>query len=111
MSRTPNPDKLNRADYITRTKEVQTYVVSYVPTGKKVVEELTVTVCASDTVGKRLAMKQAKALGKIISCEHTNTEKKLVGMTLEKFYADAVELNFGDSSDLEPESESESEDK
>ena len=103
MSRTLNPNKLNRADYITRTKEVQTYVISYVPTGKKVVEDLTVTVCASDTIGKRLAMKQAKELGKIIACEHTKTEKKLVGMTLEKFYADAIELDFDNLSESESE--------
>jgi len=94
MSRKPNSDKLNRADYITRTRETHTYIISYVPEGKKIVEDMEITVSGSDTIARRLAMKQVKAFGKIIACEHVKVEKKLVGMPLEKFYADAEELNF-----------------
>jgi hypothetical protein len=102
MSRKPNPDKLNRADYITRTKETHTYNVSYVPEGQKIVEDKEITVSGSETIARRNAMKQAKAYGKVIACEHINTQKKLVGMKLEKFYSEAEELEF--------ETESESED-
>lgn len=105
MSRKPNPDKLNRADYITRTRETHTYIISYVPEGKKIVEDMEVTVSGSDTIARRLATKQVKAFGKIIACEHTKTEKKLVGMPLDKFYSEAEELDFDTDNESVNESE------
>ena len=85
MGRKPNPDKVSRADLITRTIEFHTFRVKILPEGADTVSYMNKNGIGTVDKARRNVMKDCRKYGVVIDIEHTETRSGLYGMTPEKF--------------------------
>lgn len=85
MGRKPNPDKVSRANLITRTIEFHTFRVKILPEDAEKVEYIDLNGIGSEDQARREVVKKAKEHGTVIDVVHVAVRSGLYGMTPERF--------------------------
>lgn len=103
MPRKANPDKVSRANLVTRTVEFHTFKVKILPNGAETVIYKEENGVGAVDAARRAVMRKCKAEGTVIDIQHVSTKSGLYGMTYEKFIENAELLEEVKKSESEAE--------